>query len=866
MNKILKSVKELGRFGRFLDRSASSRWYKKLVILIAFTVGSSFTFLLSRNIEMRRQDMMRSSFRDRASALMTNFDLAIANNSIRLNSFESSLWQSRRKHTHVNKPYVQEILRNSSFSDFTLARMQGFDRDGLPILEKVSKIVADKQSSLLNSANSKYIAAFEVRRAAQLLNSTHGFQLPFLTEVGGIALLDICMRSIEYPNYFFIFTGRADQSIPNLDLLSNGDFLFVRQTLDGSNWSFSIDSHGSPLVKHAAAATLAGPFDYTYQEDTEEENAVEGIVPFQRTVKRKSHDVDWNIIPQAIMLIGFSMTVLASAFLSSVLNRKEEVENLVVEKTKALSIETEKANASVRAKSQFLANVSHEIRTPLNMILGMADVAAELASSDQQKDYLYNLKNAGKHLLVLIDDILEMARIEAHDIHFERAEVEVIPLLENVIELTWPNIAKKNLRFLIDLDLSLPTMVHTDPSRLKQIILNLLNNATKYTKEGFVSISVKKVAPQDDNKKMEWLEFRVTDSGIGIPKDKQKEIFLPFYQVGKAQFRDSGVGLGLAIINGIVTKLNGSIFLNSEKGNGSDFKVVIPVEKMDSSPWSKRLIEEDKKLSQIFIGIQNPEIKKQVRGYLEQVGVSCFEFVSNDELRPIPMRPDRRSSILIIDQASKPKDFRQLLSSFERVIVLNERPTNNPSEHTNLKYLVEPILPSKLFGALGWTPGSKKRTDTTVELHRSLGNITDRFQANPNLSLIIADDDPSNQTLMSAYLRNTQWKVRFANDGQEAYDACMQDPPDIIVADLQMPNVDGFGLLRKLREAAPFLKEKMPKFIILTADAISEVEEEAKKLQVNLFLTKPIDKARFFQAIWQVSSETTSSKVANLNP
>jgi signal transduction histidine kinase/CheY-like chemotaxis protein len=854
-------------FNRSFGPSRSSRWYKRIVIFVAFTVGSSFTFLLSRNIETRRQDLMRSSFKDRASALMTNFDLAIANNSIRLNSFESSLWKSRFGH-RMNSSYVQQILHNSSFSDFTLVRMRGFDHEGLPILQKYSHVVADKESSLPNQQGGR-TTAFEVRRAAQFLNSTHGFQLPFLTEVGGVTLLDICMRSVEHPNYFFIFTGRADQSIPNLDLLSSGDFLFVRQTLDGSSWSFSVNTKGQPIVKRATNAILAGPFDYSYQEDTEEENTVEGIVPFQRSVKRKSHDADGNIIPQAIMLIGFGMTVLASAFLSSVLNRKEEVEDLVIEKTKALSIETEKANASVRAKSQFLANVSHEIRTPLNMILGMADVASELSSSDQQKDYLYNLKNAGKHLLVLIDDILEMARIEAHDIHFERTEVDLVPLLENVIELTWPNISKKNLHFIIDIDLSLPTLIQTDPSRIKQIILNLLNNALKYTKEGFVSISVKKSDAKEQEKKenVDWIEFRVRDSGIGIPQDKQKEIFLPFYQVGKSQFRDSGVGLGLAIINGLVSKFNGVILLNSESGKGADFKVLLPVEKRDATPWSTRLVNMDKK-SQIFLGVENVEVRRQVHDYFSQIGVEVSDFVAMGGLASVPTSSDRHSSILIIDQASRPKDFRQLLSSFERIIVLNDRPMNNPSEYTNVKYLNEPIVPSKLFNALGWMASGKKRMENSIELDRTKVNAADKIQANSNLSLIIADDDPSNQTLMSAYLRNTPWKIRFADDGQQAYDACMQSVPDIIVADLQMPNVDGFMLLKKIRESEGLLKGKMPKFIILTADAISEVEEEAKKLKVSMFLTKPIDKARFFHAISQVMSEenppSTGGHVASI--
>lgn len=845
-------------WNRFFQSVRPPKW---AVVSGAITVGCTLTLLLSWAVETRQKKWLHSDFNSRAAAILTNFDLTLINQAIRLRVFESSLWQTPPPQFVLNQDYVDEILKYSLFDSLSLVKFDKFDITGLP---KIKALNADSKRHEYAVSGAKFSNAFEVRKAIQTLIANRTPQISFIFEADGKTMMVMCVRSVRYPDYFFLFSGLAERFAPNLSMVSDKALMILTEGLDGDVWSFGSDSNGQPWVKKVGNDFTFANFEYIYNDQV---RPTDRLMPeykaFQSALVMSESGV-MALTPFLLVLIpGFVLTLLGAAVLNALMNQRDQMERQVQEKTKALLIETNRAKASALIKTQFLANVSHEIRTPLNMILGMADLAAELSSSELQKDYLYNLKNAGRHLLVLIDDILEMSRIECHEICFEMAEIELVPLIEKLLMLTWPSVQKKGLQFKVDIDLELPARVRTDPSRISQIVINLLNNAIKYTPSGFVSLSVKRLCVAEADPQTEYIEFKVADSGVGIAKEKQSDVFRPFFQIGRSNVTSSGVGLGLAIINGIVKKMNGSIVLSSEKDKGTEFKVRIPVEVIDKKPWRDDLVlPPAPRHRKIGLAIRSKEQASMIGAMAQAVGAEIVMFNDEELLEELNVTGSRQGKLaaLVIDQGAYSRNFRTLFHHSDQILILCNRPLVSLLSHPNVQYLTSPILPSRFFEALRW----KGEVRSVVEYISDSSSGESREArisalANQRLSLVVADDDLSNHTLMSAYFAGTQWKVRFVNDGQEALDACHAENPDIVIADLQMPKVDGFELFKLLREKSKAENRRMPKFIMLTADAMAEALQEAKRLNVDLFLTKPVSKFDVMDAIAAVQFEPSDT-------
>jgi two-component system sensor kinase len=510
----------------------------------------------------------------------------------------------------------------------------------------------------------------------------------------------------------------------------------------------------------------------------------------------------------------------------------ERVANELRQTEDQLRIAIKQAEAANEAKSRFLATMSHEIRTPMNGILGMTELALKSSPSSQQRNCLNVVKQSGDALMTLLNDILDLSKIEAGKLDLESIPVEVRGVVENAVRLFSTSAYGKRLELICRVAADTPAIIKGDPNRLRQIVINLLGNALKFTDEGSIDVQV---WPEAHNG-IDCLHFRVRDTGIGIPADKQQLIFEAFRQSDSSTTRRfGGTGLGLSISQNLVELMNGRIWVTSQIGQGSEFHFVVPLHVVASAdiqtPFPGLAGRHIGLISSDPVG--GPVYREMLEGFglvvhgypdlataaTDATTVSALDALvfDNPVGTPVPSASDPQCTLIV-------------LSFLDDVA------------GQQCRHVSKPVMRSELLEVIASTfdLGVKSAEPATLDCTPTRPATTIR--------ILLADDSPVNQEVAVGLLEFKGYEVRVANNGLEALAAIQSDRFALVLMDLEMPKMDGFEATAAIRAHEAGLEYSTP-IIAMTAHATQEIQERCAAAGMNGYVSKPVDPDKLFSAV-----------------
>jgi len=500
----------------------------------------------------------------------------------------------------------------------------------------------------------------------------------------------------------------------------------------------------------------------------------------------------------------------------------ENLEELVASRTRELADARDIAVSANQAKSTFLANMSHELRTPMNAILGYSEMLIEEAEDVGQDDFVPDLKKinqAGNHLLSLINDVLDLAKIESGKMEAFAEDFDVGALIDQVVGTVQPLMSKNNNQLKIERGEQLGH-AHQDHTKMRQALLNMLSNAAKFTHEGTITLRAERKSQADG----EWLTFAVNDTGIGIPADKLDHVFEEFSQADSSTTRDyGGTGLGLPISRRFCQMLGGDLTVRSGVGKGSTFTMLVPVLLPGTTPARTDAELETLRISgagrTVLVIDDDPEARDIVERFLRKDGFEVVTAGSGEE--GLRLAHQLQPAAITLDVMMPDMDGWSVLRALKADPVLHAIPV-----------VMLTMVDDKSKGySLGATNYLTKPVDRG-QLHHALTHYC--VPGEPRSALLV-EDDPATREIMVRTLEDADWQVSEAGNGREALDQLARKIPRVILLDLMMPVMDGFDFLLEMRANAAW--QDIP-VIVLTAKDLTEEDRRMLSGRVEQIIEK----------------------------